>query len=42
MKTSNYLKSIALSTLTRMISIDVLMAISVQTLNIDSGWSLEK
>ena len=41
-RTSNYLEIIALSNLTLMMSMADLIAISVETLRIDSGYSLEK
>ena len=41
-KTSNYPKTIALSDLTHMMSIDDPVAIGVETPRIDSGCSLEK
>ena len=41
-RTSNYLKIIALSNLTHVMSMPTLVAISVETLRIDSGCSLEK
>ena len=41
-RTSNYLKRISLSDPTHMISMADLIAISVETLRIDSGCSLEK
>ena len=37
-----YLKRIALSNLTHMMSMTDPIAIGVETLRIDSGWSLEK
>ena len=41
-RTLNYLESVALSDLTHMMSIVDPIAISVETLRIDSGCSLEK
>ena len=41
-RTSNYLERIALSIPTHMMSMTDPIAISVETLRIDSGWSLEK
>ena len=39
---SNYLERITLSNLTHMMSMADIIAIGVETLMIDSGWSLEK
>ena len=41
-KTSNYLKRISLSNPTHMMSMTDPIAIGVETLRIDSGYSLEK
>ena len=41
-RTSNYLKRIALSNLTHMMSMADPVAIGIETLRIDSGCSLEK
>ena len=41
-RTSNYLERITLSNPTHMMSMADPIAISVETLRIDSGWSLEK
>ena len=41
-RSSNYLKTIVVSDLTHMMSIVDLVTISVETLKIDSGCSLEK
>ena len=41
-RTSNYLERIALSNLTHMMSMTDPIAIGVETLRIDSGYSLEK
>ena len=41
-RTSNYLKRIALSDLTHMMSISYHVAIGVKTLRIDNGCSLDK
>ena len=40
--TSNYLERITLSSPSHMMSMDDLVAIGVETLRIDSGYSLEK
>ena len=41
-RTSNYLKRITLSDLTYSISMYDLVAFTMETLKIDSGWSLDK
>ena len=41
-RTSNYPERITLSNLTHMMSMADPIAISVETLRIDNGWSLEK